>query len=211
MFHRRPPGDAVRAFRPARAGEQRQSVVPEMPPLPPLAPPGERTPTKQTEPRDKGPLTLPGSRLAARIAAGDLLTLETLLGPLSTPCGGFPQKLVIYRPPQGATPAARRLFWPLARPRSTPRWRGDNEASRGRHPYKALREKLGCSQHYRGFVSVPDVCHLILNVLPTPNTRVTPSVGAPLPSSRPERSESFTIPEIVKSSSAAEKPYPTSP
>ena len=27
----------------------------------------------------------------------------------------------------------------------------------------------------------------------------------------PERSESFTIPEIVKSSSAAEKPYPTSP
>ena len=63
----------------------------------------------------------------------------------------------------------------------------------------------------RGFVSGPDVCHLILNVLPTPNTRVTPGVGAPLPSNRPERSESFTIPEIVKSSSAAEKPYPTSP
>ena len=58
---------------------------------------------------------------------------------------------------------------------------------------------------------MPGVCHLSSNVLLIPNTRVTPGVGAPSPSTRRESSESFTIPEIEKSNSAAEKPYPTSP
>ena len=56
-----------------------------------------------------------------------------------------------------------------------------------------------------------DVCQLSPNVLLIPNTIVSPGVWLPAPSKRPERSESFSIPEIVKSSSAAEKPYPTSP
>ena len=43
-FRRGPPADAVRALRPARATGQRQSVVPEMPPVP-----------------QEGPLTRPGA------------------------------------------------------------------------------------------------------------------------------------------------------
>ena len=48
-FRRGPPADAVRALHPARATGQRQSVVPEMPPVP-----------------QEGPLTRPGATNAGR-------------------------------------------------------------------------------------------------------------------------------------------------
>ena len=57
-FRRGPPADAVRALHPARATGQRQSVVPEMPPVP-----------------QEGPLTRPGATNAGRGTAERLRAL----------------------------------------------------------------------------------------------------------------------------------------